>query len=406
VGSAGPLALPVARPGLRKVLFQRFLNGSSSPQPGPPSGPLAVTTLREWPGVLGLEREWRDLLARADADPLFLSWEWLSAWHDVVGKTRSPYVVVARDSSGRLLGLAPFYRAKARLLGTLPYRGLRIMADYPTGSEYLDWIVDKEHSGPVFEALARALAQDRGWDFVWLPYCAGWTGASTRLADTFRRAGLHTRTRVETYAAMLLPATFEEYLKSLSRQRREKVRQSLRRCLAEAGCEVVYCTREEDIPRFLDALFDLHSRRWQERGQLGTFRKKPTGAAFYRRFAPMALEKGWLRLAGVVRDGAFLAVQVGYVCDGVWYQMQEGFDLQTPGVGNALRASIIDRSITRDHLTGYDFLAGFSEGKARWGASPRTGHALIVVRPGVRSMALSGIFWPTGRYLRFTDLGQ
>ena len=403
-GSAAPLTLPSPVDGAEPP-SRRGPVGPSSPEPRTPPGPIEITVLREWPLVLRLEGEWRALLARADADRLFLSWEWLLAWYDVVGKTRSPYVVVARDAQGRLLGVAPFYRAKARLLGALSYRGLRLMADYPTGSEYLDWIVDVDHQAPVFESLARALAQDRGWDFVWLPYCAGWNGASKRLADALARAGLHRRIREETYAAMPLPATFGDYLKTLSRRRREKVRQTLRRSLDGAGCEVVYCTRQEDIPRFLDALFDLHGRRWEQRSELGTFRKKPTAAAFYRRFAPAALERGWLRLAGVTRSGEFLAVQLGYLCDGVFYQIQEGFDPQTHGVGNALRASIIERSISRDHLTGYDFLAGFSEGKARWGAVPRTGHSIMAVRPGWGAMALRRVpVWPTGRYLRFADL--
>lgn len=408
VVAAGSLA-PFTSAGLRNLLLPKALRGRSGRSPAgssPGVGPLRAGVLRDWEAVLRLQGEWRDLLERSDADRLFLSWEWISAWYDVIGREKAPYVVTIRDSSERLLGLAPFYRAEARLLGTVPYRGLRIMADYPTGSEYLDWLVDKDHGGPVFEALARTLAEDPEWDFAWLPYCAGWTGTSTRLADTFRQAGLHTRAREETYAAMPLPGTFEDYLKSLSRKRREKVRKTLRRSLAEGGADVVFCTREEDIPRFLDALFDLHGRRWQQRGELGTFRKKPTEAAFYRRFAPVALDKNWLRLAAVVKDGAFVAVQVGYVCGGVFYQIQEGFDPKTVGVGNALRASIIEQSITRDHLTGYDFLAGFSEGKARWGAVPRTGHSLFVVRPSFLSLPLSRVrFWPTGRYFRFMDLG-
>lgn len=163
----------------------------------------------------------------------------------------------------------------------------------------------------------------------------------------------------------------------------------------------------EGRPRFLDALFDLHGRRWQLRSKLGTFQKKPTAVAFYRRFAPAALERGWLRLAGIVRNGEFLAVQLGYLCGGVFYQIQEGFDPTTQGVGNALRARIIDRSITEDRLTGYDFLAGFSEGKSRWGATPRMGHALLAIRPSLRTMALRRLsIWPTGRYLNFADLGQ
>ncbi len=367
---------------------------------------MNAAVLHEWHRVLALEGEWGELLERSGADKLFLSWEWLSAWYDVVGKTRSPYVVTVHDSTGRLVGLAPFYRAKARLLGAMPYRGLRLIADYPTGSEYLDWIVERERADSVVEVIAHHLAKRGDWDFVWLPYCAEWTGAAGRLVRACGNAGLGTRTRDETYAAMPLPGSFDEYLKTLSSKRRGKVRQAIRRALEEAGARVVRCERRDDVGGFLDALFDLHGRRWHERGELGTFRKKPTEAAFYRRFAPAAFEKGWLRLAAIVRDDTFVAVQLGYARDGVFYQIQEGFDPKTDGVGNALRASMIDWCI-RDGLSTYDFLAGFSEGKARWGASPRPGRDLFITRPGLRSLPLGGIdLWPTGRYLRFAGLGR
>jgi CelD/BcsL family acetyltransferase involved in cellulose biosynthesis len=368
---------------------------------------LSIAVLEGWPAVLELEPEWRALHERSDADPLFLSWEWLAAWYDVCGKSRAPYVVTARSSSGRLVGIAPFYRANVRLCGVKNYRGLRPLGDYPTGAEYLDWILDGERAADALAALAAALAGRADWQVLWLPYAAGWNGAAARLIAGLRRAGIDARPRAETFAAMPLPATYDGYLKEQSSKRRGKLKQAVRRALDEGGGRLDHCESKDDIPRFLDALFELHGQRWSAQGQRGTFLKKPTEAAFYRRFAPVAFDRGWLRLSGIVRDGVLAAVQIGYLAKSAFYQIQEGFDPATEGVGNALRAKLIERCIDIDHLTEYDFLQGFTEGKARWGATARTGHSIFAVRPGMTTTPLMAVgFWPTGRYLRFTDLGQ
>src|SRR5262245_43077359 len=44
------------------------------------SGPIAVETIAAEPPLLDLRDEWTALLARSDADNVFLTWEWCSTW--------------------------------------------------------------------------------------------------------------------------------------------------------------------------------------------------------------------------------------------------------------------------------------------------------------------------------------
>ena len=44
---------------------------------------------------------------------------------------------------------------------------MRVMGDYGSGAEYLDWIVDADREGPVSHAIAEALADhSQFWDCI------------------------------------------------------------------------------------------------------------------------------------------------------------------------------------------------------------------------------------------------
>jgi hypothetical protein len=91
--------------------------------------------------------------------------------------------------------------------------------------------------------------------------------------------------------------------------------------------------------------------------------------------------EGWLRFFAARLDGEIKAVQYGYLYRRTFLQMQEGFDLDTAtGLGNALRNQVIEHCIVNG-VTAYDFLAGYTDNKRRWGVRLRLGHAFFVIGP-------------------------
>ena len=159
--------------------------------------------------------------------------------------------------------------------------------------------------------------------------------------------------------------------------------------------------RAEDLPAYLEALFELNHRRWSKEGMVGTFRRKPLERAFYTRFAKVALANGWLRLFALRLGDEIKAIQYGYAYNGTFFQMQEGFDPEAPaGIGNVLRAHVIDACVLEGIHT-YDFLGEHTEHKRRWLARERSGQDLFVTHSAPLSTTLRTLrVWPTGRYLR------
>lgn len=363
---------------------------------------MQVELIENWDDVLALETEWNNLLARSRADTVFLRWEWVHTWMGVVGNQFEPLLITVRDPGGKLVGIAPFYVAAYRLLNLFPYRVLRIIGDFPTGAEYLDWIVDQDRETEVMAQIGKKLSEsgDR-WDCIWMPYVSGWTGATERIEKACKSAGLLHRSRPACFAYLALPKTLPEFLNARSGHWRHELRRKERKVFSQPDVSFDYCNNEEELSSYLDGLFELHFLRWQLKGEQGAFRRKPNEALFYRRFAPIALRNGWLRLYAIRERGAFKVAQVGYAYNGVLHGLQDGFDPTfSPGAGIVLRAKIIEACIS-EGLYGYDFLGEMSDHKARWHSIERTGQDIFIAHPRLKNRLLqTGDVWPTGRYLR------
>jgi CelD/BcsL family acetyltransferase involved in cellulose biosynthesis len=313
-----------------------------------------------------------------------------------------PFVVVVRNCQGELVGIAPFYISEYRFLHSVRYRVLRITADYATGAECLDWIVRIEEERQVYKIITEALAAvSRKWDCIWMPYVPDWTGACGRIFAACLEREFYCHDRPAEFGNTILPDNFDIFLQTLSRNRRSELRRQQKTVFKAGQAKINRCQTEAELEDYVEALFHLHYKRWKTVGDEGSFRRKPSEAVFYRNFLPVALRQGWLWLYGLVSDGAFKAVQVGYVYNNVFYQMQEGFDPDyIRGVGNVLRAKIFEDCISHG-VKGYDFLGEMSEHKRRWAANKRLGRHIFIGNRNVKNRFLfCKKIWPTGRYLR------
>lgn len=363
---------------------------------------LDVAVIQDWAGVEQLAPEWDVLLTKSSADTIFLTWDWIQAWIDVTSGDFQPLFIVVRDRQGTLVAIAPFYVMQYSFLKVFRYRMLRVAGDWPTGGEYPDLIVDPEVEQPALCSIGDALQKHRRlWDCIWMSKLAGWTGAPERLAHCARHARMHFRRREMYFGHLQLPESIEKFEAQLSGNRRQQIRRLKRQFLANDDFAFERYRDVESLERYLHGLFDLHERRWNTRGQHGVFTRKPREAVFYRRFIPRAMQAGWLRMYCARQGEDLKAVQLGYVYNDTFLQIQEGFDPSyQKGVGNALRHHVIEACID-EKLSAYDFLGDMTEHKSRWLAEKRTGYEIFM---GHRSLGNKLLFaltvWPAGRFLQ------
>lgn len=359
-----------------------------------------VRTIAAWNR---LRDEWNELLANSRANSIFMTWQWLDTWLSLYSDPPPALLVVCvRDSAGKLVGLAPYYETRYRLVGLVPYRVLRVIGDINSGAEYQTCIARQDVEAEVLAAVAGALRGLRAeWDLIWMPKLSTWSGTHDPLVAALRAGGLAVNCRRSVFSTVALPDSLDAYLQKMSANRRQQVRRMTKRILAKPGVEIRKVRTAEELEPALAALFDLHGKRWRAAGEAGVFARNPMERAFYERFVPLALERGWLALYVLLDAGVPKAAQIGYVYHGVLLQLQEGFDPDySPHVGNALRTTVIEECIAGG-IREYDFLGGASEHKRRWLAEERFGIDLLAAAPRWKNFPIvrAGV-WPTGSYLQ------
>ncbi|XOV86655.1 MAG: GNAT family N-acetyltransferase [Pseudomonadota bacterium] len=346
-----------------------------------------------------LADEWNSLLARSRANSIFLRFEWIATWLEK--NICELAVLLVRDQQNRLVGVAPFYRSRLQFRVPLRYRCLRPLGDSESGAEYQMPFFASETETGALAALTDYLSSTRvEWDLIYMGNLAAWTEAGSQLVKAFKDSPLPCESRPNSFSQIALPTSTDEFWQQQSRTQRYAVNRA-RRKLADQTVEITRCASQAELPLYTDALLALHEIRWRSVGEAGAFERRPAFRAFLLDFLPVALDSGWLRLHILKVDNKARAVQLGFVYNGTYSVIQEGFDVGfQPGIGNLLRASVIEECIA-EGIRVYDFLGGLSEHKRRWGAVEKAGADLIVWNANPRNLIFKlGPFWPSGRFFR------
>jgi CelD/BcsL family acetyltransferase involved in cellulose biosynthesis len=329
--------------------------------------PLSVKLLSSWDEVELLRPDWNAILEHNQTLTIFSSPEWLSSWWRAYGNGKQLHTLAFRDGRGALVGLVPLYLQPLRV-GILPsLQELRLVGDGSTDSDNLDFVVAPGHEQNVAQSLFRHLASDRRWDIFQLNCMASDSLAAHFFLQEIRAAHWKFAVSTISWSAVELPDTWEAYLKQLSPKERGKVGNRLRRLQSRFPTKFYKCSSAIELPACLDHLFRLHQKRWESRGEPGSFASQER-RRFYADMAQQFLSRGWLELWLFELNEAAVAAQYAFRYGRTVYSLQEGFDpdYSSDSVGYVLRSYAL-REFIESGIRRYEFLAGENESKLRWG---------------------------------------
>lgn len=367
--------------------------------------PLRAVILDDWASVEALADEWRTLLESSAANSVFLTPEWILSWREAMqGAAVKPAVVTVRNAHQRLLGLGLFYIATQHLFTVIPYRVLRTMGDHASGGVYPDIIADPCCADDVCSLVASSISQ-LPIDAFWLPHISGETGARERVRKLASHAGWHVEEREEEFYCIDLPASFDDYEKTLSSATRKDLRRAARKLIDDDGANLRSCEELAELDAMLDTLIAMNTKRWKGTAGGGVFQRKPREAAFYRTFTKKALARGWLRFMQLNADGTPAALEIGYRYGDRYYALQGCYDLEgPPGTGKVLLVQMLKR-IIEEGARKFDLLSGDFSYKQRYGADVTPMSEFFLSRRSLRTLPLRLLgFWPRGRYMDFRKI--
>ncbi len=327
--------------------------------------PLSVTEITGGSEFEALGPESSALWARCpDATP-FQSPEWLIPWWRHLFNGGQLWALAMHEGQ-RLAALAPFfiYGHEVRRVAML---GAGI-------TDYLDILVEPGLAG---DAAARTLEHLADRRTCWDECAFDDLRPGSPLLDAPSLAGLAAEyTESSPCPVLELPLLPEDLQECLPAKFRTDLRRARNRLLrTELRFETA---APQDVPGYLNALFELHGAAWHARHQTGVLATQDL-QAFHRDVAAGMQASGCLRFWALRSSGSFAAVVYGFARRGRTYAYLGGFDpaLAKLSPGAALMGYAIERSIEQG-MREFDFLRGREEYKYLWGAHDRLNRRLTL----------------------------
>jgi CelD/BcsL family acetyltransferase involved in cellulose biosynthesis len=332
-----------------------------------------------------LEADWRALEARSARGSVFLSWDWQRLWWTHYGCGRQLRILIARADNA-VVGLFPLYLEHHRVARILRVRKLRpIGAGGDTSPDDLGILAEPSCEQAVAQAFVHhILTSPERWhllDLVDLP-------SDSALVDCLARQAAQQPALIHreppnriTYGD--LPANWDSYRQSLSRNRREVLGRKRRRFEQQPGARFEQIVDAAQLDPAFERLAELHRRRWQGRtDELGFTSTQYLG--FHRDVMRALLERNSLLLYALEMNGDIIAMFYGFRHAQTCYYFQAGFDPQHAALspGEVLMGYVIEAAIGAG-CTRFDMLKGDYGHKRHFFQQTRQTVNIRVHRPGL-----------------------
>jgi CelD/BcsL family acetyltransferase involved in cellulose biosynthesis len=340
---------------------------------------LTIEEVRGPTACAALRAEWQTLYRASDAAP-FLTWEWLSAWHEELGAERDLLLLCAR-ADGELVGLLPLTiekRQVARWCGQL--RRVAFLGEAFGGADYLDLLALPARRAEVCQALITHLLQHVEFDWLELEGLAADSPNLPLLETLLAQHGQATLRRAPHYTCPQVELNTDWPTLLASTRRGDNFKQKLRRMRQRHAFEYCAITQAAEIEAAFERYYALHERRWLEHGG-----SDATGHARLREFQRAAVQR--LAVAGLARfeeiwlDGVCVASNYALDDGRSYYFYSAGYDQTfrhlSPGL--VLAGLSIESAIARG-LRRFDFLRGDEGYKFDWANGARETVTLTLAR--------------------------
>jgi len=336
-----------------------------------------VTTDKDF---FSMKEKWNELVLMNTGNSIFLTWEWLYSWWSVYGKGKDLFIILLykRDE---LIGIAPFYKDKITYCGIIQFQALKLVGDGSFDSDHLGLISKPGYEHAVALSVVHFFKKtEKTWDFLFfceLPE----QSIFYQIADlSFKWPQWHVNQEDVICPYIEIPATWDQYLKTLKPRMRTKVRSLAKKLEKKYTVHFEKADAVHQHELKLLSMFDLHAKRWETKGQRGVFHSE-NKKNFYYEMSSALSEKGWLRLYSLKVENKYVAHQFCLYFHDRVYLLQEGFEPEwfKDGVGNVLRSYVIKDCI-ENKIDVYDFLAGLSFHKESWGTKNQCNKKIVVGR--------------------------
>jgi CelD/BcsL family acetyltransferase involved in cellulose biosynthesis len=270
--------------------------------------------------------------------------EWMQAWLRVFGTGIETRIRVVKEGEN-VLGIAPLMLLDSTAL----FIGNTDVCDY------LDFIITTGREKEFFEIILNDLRKDdiKRLD---LQHVRPDSTVLTSLAPLAQKQGLGVETVKDNVSfEMDLPASFEEYLESLSTKQRHEVRRKLRRLNEEGNIDFRIVSDGVAVRTTMEIFFKMFVESRRDKADFMTEKM----ASYFRLLADTMAGAGLLKLGVLELDGRPLAAIMCFDYRDCIYLYNSGYDPDYVSLSAGLLSKVLAiRDSIEKGKKKFDFLKG------------------------------------------------
>ncbi len=301
---------------------------------------------------------WNSLLARSEINTIFLTWQWINCWWDVLGGDSELLLLVAKED-GEIVGIAPLMISR------------KVVRFISTGeTDYCDFIVADEKKTDVLTAFFDYLRNNhRLFNRLLLDNIPERSSTVNFIRELAKTSRWKTIESVSSKCSAIEVRDKEEHVGKSLRKNDVKTRFNY---LNKNG-KLEYCvlTDIEEIDATLDGFFELHKDRRLLAGDSSKF-LGGRAKEFYRKLADAFLPEGWLRFNVLKFNDELIACHFGFLHENTLLHYTPTFNLdyfkRSPGL--VLMKFMIEECI-ENQIELFDFTRGAEGYKKRFATVSR-----------------------------------
>ena len=326
-----------------------------------------------------IKEQWLELEETGDVPTVFQTYDWINSWHNNLGHGNRTELIASFDGT-RVVGIAPFYLTRMTLKGLPTFKMLFLMG--APKSDYLAFIVRKEYGRQAVESLLN-FAKALDWDISVLTDLRTDVAANMMLPYAMNEIGLRCVTLDHNKCPYIaLPATYDEYIHSVSKNSRRNIVKNCNRL--EREHRTIYRKVEdiEKLPLAMDDFFRLHAARWGFAGKTGTLVGNDL-QNFHREAARRLFR--YLDLKELLINGRTVATTYSYDYNGSRGIYLPGWDpeYERYSIGQVMLAYNIKDAIERG-LNTFDFMRGEEDYKYHFTKNEVVTKKIIAAKSGFK----------------------
>lgn len=320
--------------------------------------PILIRLVESLSDFAALAEAWERLEGEATIGSVFETFDWQHLWWQSYGRDQPLKIFVATAGDAVVGVLAIYVQTQAML--RIPARLLRFVGTGgDTSPDDLGPVLAPGREEEVARAFSDAVVRLPGWDVLLLTDMNPACPFTRTIQAAAQSIGLELRAgQSERIAYVDLPATWDAWLKSLSSDRRYRIRNLRKKVNAAHPTRFFTWTDPATLSDGIDRLIYLHHKRWRNAGQPHAF-SSPEYVEFHRAVMTACQKRDRLRLYGLELAGQVVSMYYFYKFRDRIYLMQSGFDPDYSDVkpGQVLLGYIVEHAIDEGHQV-LDFLKG------------------------------------------------